>query len=159
MSHWWLALVQLLIPLQWRHNGCDFVWNHQPRDCLLNRFFRLRSKKTSKLRVTGLCTGSSPGTGEFPIQMASYAENVSIWWRHHALYGLCSMESRIRTLVFTSNTTRNETKRGQDFFGGDSCQYYIALRSNSQYLDLATKRLILKRHCEFLALPNPSALA
>ena len=24
-----------------------------------------------------------PGTGEFPAQMASYAENVSIWWRHH----------------------------------------------------------------------------
>ena len=23
------------------------------------------------------------GTGEFPVQMASNAENVSIWWRHH----------------------------------------------------------------------------
>ena len=23
------------------------------------------------------------GTGEFPAQRASYAENVSIWWRHH----------------------------------------------------------------------------
>ena len=40
-------------------------------------------KKTSKLRVTGLCVGNSPGTGELPAQMASYAENVSIWWRHH----------------------------------------------------------------------------
>ena len=40
-------------------------------------------KKTSKLRVTGLCAGNSPGTGEFPAQMASNAENVSIWWRHH----------------------------------------------------------------------------
>ena len=34
------------------------------------------------LRVTGLCAGNSPGTGEFPEQMASNAENVSIWWRH-----------------------------------------------------------------------------
>ena len=42
-----------------------------------------RSKKTSKLRVTGLCVGNSPGTGEFPAQMANNAENVSIWWRHH----------------------------------------------------------------------------
>ena len=42
-----------------------------------------RSKKISKLRVTGLCAGNSPGTDEFPAQMASYAENVSIWWRHH----------------------------------------------------------------------------
>ena len=28
--------------------------------------FRCRSKKTSKLRVTGLCAGNSPVTGEFP---------------------------------------------------------------------------------------------
>ena len=68
--------------LRWRHNGRDGVSNHQPRDCLLNRLFRRESKKTSKLRVTGLCAGNSPGTGEFPAQMASYADNVSIWWRH-----------------------------------------------------------------------------
>ena len=42
-----------------------------------------RSKKTSKLRVIGLCEGNSPGTGEFPAQRASNAENVSIWCRHH----------------------------------------------------------------------------
>ena len=71
--------------LQWRHNGRDSVSNHQPHDCLLNRLFRRRSKKTSKLRVTGLCAGNSPGTVEFPAQMASNAENVSIWWRHHVL--------------------------------------------------------------------------
>ena len=28
--------------------------------------------------------GNSPGTAEFPAQRASNAENVSIWWRHHA---------------------------------------------------------------------------
>ena len=33
---------------------------------------------------------NSPGTGEFPAQMASNAENVSIWWRH---YGPYCMES------------------------------------------------------------------
>ena len=69
--------------LQWRHSGRDSVSNHRPHDCLLNRWFRRRSKRTSKLRVTGLCAGNSPGTGEFPAQMASNAENVSIWWRHH----------------------------------------------------------------------------
>ena len=69
--------------LQLRHNEHDIVSNHQPHDCLLNRLFGRRSKKTSKLRDTGLCTGNSPGTGEFPAQRASNAENVSIWWRHH----------------------------------------------------------------------------
>ena len=71
-------------PLQWRHNEHDSVSNHQPHDCLLNRLFGRRSKKTSKLRVTGLCAGNSPGTGEFLAQKSSNAENVSIWWRHHA---------------------------------------------------------------------------
>ena len=51
-------------------------------DCLLSR----RSKKTSKLRVTGLCEGNSPVTGEFPTQRASNVGNVYIWWRHH-VYG------------------------------------------------------------------------
>ena len=69
--------------LQWRHNERDGVSNHQHHDCLLNRLFRRRSKKTSKLRVTGLCAGNSPVTGEFPAQRASNAENVSIWWHHH----------------------------------------------------------------------------
>ena len=47
--------------LWWRHNDHDSVSNHQPHGCLLNRLFRRRSKKTSKLRVTGLCAGKSPG--------------------------------------------------------------------------------------------------
>ena len=72
--------------LRWRHNERDSVSNHQPHDCLLNRLFRRRSKKISKLRVTGLCEGNSPVTGEFPAQMASYEENVSIWWRHHVCH-------------------------------------------------------------------------
>ena len=74
------------IPLLWRHNGRDGVSSHQPHDCLLNRWFTGRWKKTSKLRVTGLCAGSSPVTGEFPAPMASNAENVSIWWRHHVIF-------------------------------------------------------------------------
>ena len=50
------TLYDYFITLQWRHNGHDGVSNHQLHDCLLNRLFRRRSKKTS---------------------------NQSIWWRHH----------------------------------------------------------------------------
>ena len=71
--------------LQWHHNGHDSVSNHQPHHCLRNDLFGRRSKKTSKLRVTGLCAGKSPGTGEFPAQMASDAENVSVRWRHQVV--------------------------------------------------------------------------
>ena len=47
--------------------------------------FECRSKNTSKLHITGLCAGNSPVTGEFPTQIASVMENVSIWWCHHVL--------------------------------------------------------------------------
>ena len=53
--------------LQWRQNDRDGVSNYQCLDCLLKRFFRHRSTKTSKPRVTGHCEenphvngGSSP---------------------------------------------------------------------------------------------------
>ena len=69
--------------LQRRYNGCDGISNLQPHNCLLNRLFRPRSKKTSKLGITGLCGGNSPVTGEFPAQRANNTENVSIWWCHH----------------------------------------------------------------------------
>ena len=71
--------------LQWCHNEHDGISDHQPRNCLLNRLFRRRSKKASKLSVTGLCAGNSPVTGEFPTQMASNVEDVSISWHHHAI--------------------------------------------------------------------------
>ena len=62
-----IYLISFPKTLRWRHKGRDSVSNHQPDECLLNRLFRRRSTKTSKL----------------PAQMASNAENVSIWWRHH----------------------------------------------------------------------------
>ena len=71
------------VTLLWRQNGRGSVSNHQPHDCSLNRLFRRRSKKTSTLRITGLCAGNSPGTVEFTTQMASNAENLSIWWCQH----------------------------------------------------------------------------
>ena len=56
----WIYWICTSVSLEWRHNGHDIVSNHQPYDCLLNRLFRHRSKKTSKFRVTGLCAVNSP---------------------------------------------------------------------------------------------------
>ena len=111
MIYGWNHLLH--VSLRWRHNDGDSVSNHQPHDCLLKHLFRRRSKKPSKLPVTGLCAGNSPGTGGFPAQMASYAENVSIWWRHHAydiellwmwhlfLFCFCCLITSIVHFVFT----------------------------------------------------------
>ena len=102
------------IPLRWRHNGHDSASNHQPHDCLLNRLFRRRSIITSKLRVTGLCVGNSPGTGEFPAQMASNADNVSIWWRHYCL----EQQYNVLECVFQETPTMQITYQWRDLKRG-----------------------------------------
>ena len=91
------------LPLQGRHNVHNGVSSHQPSDCLRNHLFRPTWKKTSKLCVTGLCGGNSPATGEFPAQSLSNAENVSIWWRHHAeRSNSCNidLQTNVRNLTF-----------------------------------------------------------
>ena len=101
--------------LQWRHNGRNGVSNNHPHNYLLNRLFRRRSKNISKLRVTGLCAGNSPVTGEFPAQRASEAENVSIWWRYHEktstlAHGYCAT----RYKIFTAPVNKLQSQRHTD---------------------------------------------
>ena len=73
--------------LQWGHNERDGVSNHQPYNCLLKRIFRRRSKKTSKLNVTGFVKGihrwpvnsphKGPGTRKmFPFDDVIMTQNV-----------------------------------------------------------------------------------
>ena len=111
---------------RWRRNGRDSVSNHQPRDCLLNLLFRRWSKKTSKLRVTGLCAWNSPVSAEFPSQRASNTENAwsscegCVWgwgflvWINHADVGVLAplhcrplllVEEHVRLIVVKSIMT------------------------------------------------------
>ena len=94
-SEWWSLRRIRFLSLQRRHNGRYGVSTNRHHECLLNRLFRHQPKKTSKLRVTGLCEGNSSVTGEFPahIQRASNAENVSIWWRHRGIISAASRHS------------------------------------------------------------------
>ena len=73
--------------LQWRYNGRDSVSNHKTHDCLLNPLFRCRSKKTSKLRVTGLCAGKFAGVRwisqhKWPAtrKMFPFDDVIIFWW-------------------------------------------------------------------------------
>ena len=71
--------------LRWRHNDHDGVSNHQPHGCLFNRLFRRRSKKTSKIRVTGLCAGNSPepvnSPHKGPVTRKMFPFDDVIMWR------------------------------------------------------------------------------
>ena len=91
------------ISLLWRHKERNGVSNHRRLDSLLNCLFRRRSKKTSKLRYTGLCYGNLPMTGDFPAQRASNAENVSIWWRHHVIPSFASLCFLLTSFIFMTN--------------------------------------------------------
>ena len=71
--------------LQWRLNGRDGISNHQPHECLLNRLFRRRSKKTPKLCATGLCAGihrwpvNSPHKWPVTQKMFPFDDVIMIW--------------------------------------------------------------------------------
>ena len=80
-----IAVTAFVTALQWCHNERSGIWNHQPHDCLLNHLFKCRSKKTSKLCVTGLCAGNSLVIGQFSAKRARNTENVSIWLCHHGV--------------------------------------------------------------------------
>ena len=101
----WSTLQQLfwtltIEPLQWHHKDHDSISNHQPHGCLLNLLLRHRSKKTSKLRVTGLVWGIHRNRGIprtkgqlrekcFHLMTSSWFVRIPIdpnwnrvWWRH-----------------------------------------------------------------------------
>ena len=97
--------------LHWRHNERNDVSNHQRLDYLLTYLFRRRSKKISKLRVTGLFEGNLPVTGYTPAQRVSNAENVSIWWRHHIFYNWKQSDNLYSGNKYVSPFTMSHYKR------------------------------------------------
>ena len=54
------------ITSQWCYNERDEASNHRHPDCLLNCLFMRRSKKTSKLCVTGFCEGNHRWQVDYP---------------------------------------------------------------------------------------------
>ena len=69
-----------VITLEWRHNGHDDVSNHQPHDF----YSTVYSDADQRKHQSSASLAFVPVFSEFPSQSASNAENVSIWWRHHA---------------------------------------------------------------------------
>ena len=65
---------QMANTLQWRLKS--------PASRLITEPF-IQAQIKENIPATGIYAGNAPVTGEFPAQMASNAENVSIWWRHH----------------------------------------------------------------------------
>ena len=117
-----------LSALQWRHNERDGVSNHQPHECLLNRLYKAQIKNINASRHWTLCD-NSPGTGEFPAQMANNAENISIWWRHHEICGpfhICQTWSARPGYTSFQNQKERHTH-------GETCLFKTCLFSNLSF--------------------------
>ena len=82
---------------------CDAIMG--TAESLIQPFIQTQIKVNIKApRHWPLC-GEFTGTGEFPAQRASYAENVSIWWRHHdtpsrTISWTCTVWCRYDTDIF-----------------------------------------------------------
>ena len=121
---WHASFLSRCATSQWCHNGRDGVSHRQPHDYILNRLFRHRSKKKSKLRVTGLCVGNSQVTGGFPAQMASNAENDSVWWHHH----VTKLISYYWTFGKGDQQSRLDHRKGPVLWGFDVNVFYSLKR-------------------------------
>ena len=86
---------------------CDVIMNtiaSQITSLTIVYLFRAQIKENIKApRHWPLCEEFT-GTGEFPAQRASYAENVSIWWRHHGF--TVNFIMRVK-MLFLIRSTRN----------------------------------------------------
>ena len=130
---------------QWRHNERDVVSNHRRLDCLLNRLFRCRSKKASKLRVTGRCEGNE-SSGD-PSQRACNAENVSIWWRHHEIGRprIHYMSIRYMSIMaFKSPIICSTACSGQQQRKHQSSALH-ALREDNKYMRFSHKASVMRK--------------
>ena len=66
--------------MQWHHNECDGISNHQHLICLLNWFFfQMQIKENIKVLGTGLCEGNPPHKGAVTWKMFSFG-NVIMGW-------------------------------------------------------------------------------
>ena len=138
------CVVYTMQSLRWRYNEHDGVSNHRRLDCLLWHLFGHSSKKTSKLRITGLCERNPPVTGGLPSQRAIDAENVSNWWRHHDVHGfvvLCF--AVVVMLLVTVGFCDRVTRILQGCFTGtDRCRRSWAVLTHVKYecdYDIAVK--------------------
>ena len=113
--------------LQWRHNERDGISHHQPHGCLLNRLFRYRSKKSSKLRVTGLCAENSPVTGESPHKGSvtrkmvpfDYVIMITIYW---AFRDIClKLFVGRNSPILSSSQDQESTHQGTSYNYNSDC--------------------------------------
>ena len=86
------------------------ISNYRQIACLLNSLFRVISKKTTKLCITGSLWEEFPRGRRFPWKETNNAKSVSMSWRHHQKLFTSSPLSEITwasTVAATEMDSRN----------------------------------------------------
>ena len=121
----------LLWTLQGHHNERNRVSNHRRLYCLLNRLFRRKSKKKIKAPRHWPLWREFTVDGEFPEQVSSNAESVSIWWRDHVtlvsspwmLILLALVETVLTSSAcFLSVSVNHGSTSNSQFFTAEDCR-------------------------------------
>ena len=76
-----------------------------------------------------------------PAQMASNAENVSIWWRHHKSYTLKPLQDRKPRLTSGLPSQRQTLRKAFP------CAYVIIAQEYSYQRKIITKSMLMKIDC------------
>ena len=84
-------------------------------------FIQAQIKENIKAQCHGLCGGNSPVTEGFPAKMDSYAENVSIWWRHHVGSWYNHETKHKNQCAYLLNNTARGTRCCLKYFLKDDC--------------------------------------
>ena len=118
--------------LQWRHNERGGDLTHQPLDCLLNCLFRRRSKKTSRLRVTGFCDRW------IRVTKGQLRGKKSMWWHDNGSQSI--VMNMLKLMLYI-----NIVVKGLDLFHIQSttCAFIIAdiiafISANIYHVDAGT---------------------
>ena len=94
------------------YSNLNDVWNHGNTDKL--HYVKVIMGAIAS-QITSLTIVYSTVYSEFPAQMASNAEKVSIWWRHHVLFpcdtsyfdeeDTCTLQLQVNLRVSASNSS------------------------------------------------------
>ena len=143
--------------LRWRRNGRESVSNHEPHNCLLNRSFRRRSKKTSNSAslafVRGFHRGPVNSPHKWPVTPKCFHLMTSSWWQRN-LYHLLDFNevvavARPKHLLWNCTVfcwLKNDICNRHVFISLRACKNYgNSVRSNLMLISVAiAEDMVLK---------------
>ena len=105
---WLQTSLSWLFTLQWRHNECDGISNHQPQDCLRNPLLWHRKHKSSASLafVQGIYRSPVNSLHKWPVMWKMFPFDdfimmpITLWWSNNELIGSWGCDSDLKSGIF-----------------------------------------------------------